>query len=111
MTPSSKEPRAHHFVPQCWLAGFTDSGQKDGMLYGFDLKRKKQWRCKPSAVGQRHDFYRVEDPALSDPLAIKKLFSKIESGFCPVSKRLDAEKRGPANGQELGVLTEYMRPS
>lgn len=107
MTPT-KESRAHHFVPQCWLGGFTDNGQKDGMLYCFDLKRKRRWRCKPSEVGHRRDFYRVEDPALPDPLAIEKIFSKIESAFCATSRTLDSEKRGPANGQELGVLTEYL---
>ena len=81
MTLSNREARAHHFVPQCWLAGFTDSGQKDGMLFVSDLKRKKQWRCKPSEVGHRRDFNRVEDPALPDPLAIEKIFSRIESTF------------------------------
>jgi hypothetical protein len=78
------------------------------MLYGFDLKRKKRWHCKPSEVGQRRDFYRVEDPALADPLVIEKIFSKIESTFCATSRILDSKKRGPANGQELGILTEYM---
>lgn len=44
----ANEARAHHFVPQCWLAGFTDSGQKTGRLWVTDLKRKKQWSCSLS---------------------------------------------------------------
>jgi len=74
MKANQNEARAHHFVPQCWLAGFTDTGEKDGMLWVTDLKRKKQWRCKPSEAGHRRDFYRIEDTALSDPLAIETIF-------------------------------------
>jgi hypothetical protein len=108
MNAKSNEARAHHFVPQCWLAGFTDTGEKGGMLYVTDLKRKRQWRCKPADAGHRRDFYRVEDPNLSDPLAIEKIFSKIENSVAPVFKALTKEKRGPKNGFELGLLLEYM---
>jgi hypothetical protein len=41
------EPRAHHFAPQSWLAGFTDSGEKEGRLWVTDLKRRKQWISNP----------------------------------------------------------------
>ena len=34
-----------------------------------------------SEAGHRRDFNRVEDPALPDPLAIEKIFSRIESTF------------------------------
>ncbi|MGB6131714.1 MAG: DUF4238 domain-containing protein [Acidobacteriaceae bacterium] len=107
-TKQSAEPRAHHFVPQCWLAGFTDTGEPDGMLYVTDLKRKKQWRCKPSEAGHRRDFNRVDDPSLPDPLRIEKLFSSIESDVAPVFRSLTKEKRGPKDGFELGVLVEYL---
>jgi hypothetical protein len=45
------EPRANHFVPQCWLAGFTETGQKDGRLWVTDLKRRKQWQTSPPKPG------------------------------------------------------------
>ena len=79
MTAVHKEARAHHYVPQCWLLGFTETGEKDGMLYVTDLKRKKQWRCKPSEVGHRRDFNRVDDPSVSDPNAIETIFAEVES--------------------------------
>jgi hypothetical protein len=82
------EARAHHYVPQCWLAGFTDTGESDGMLYVTDLKRRSQWRCKPSEAGHRRDFYRAE--------------------VAPVFRVLVQEKRGPKDGFELGMLLEYM---
>jgi hypothetical protein len=102
------EARAHHYVPQCWLAGFTDTGESDGMLYVTDLKRRSQWRCKPSEAGHRRDFYRVEDGTIADPLAIEKIFSKIETEVAPVFRVLVQEKRGPKDGFELGMLLEYM---
>jgi hypothetical protein len=108
MKSGPNEARAHHFVPQCWLAGFTDTGETDGMLWVTDLKRKKQWRCKPSEAGHRRDFYRIDDPAHSDPLAIEKIFSRVESDVVPVFRILTHEKRGPKDGIELGTLLEYM---
>lgn len=51
--------RAHHFTPQCWLAGFTDTGRKDGRLFVTDLKRQKQWPTTPPNAGRRRDFYQV----------------------------------------------------
>jgi hypothetical protein len=102
------EARAHHYVPQCWLLGFTDTGEKDGMLYVTDLKRKKQWRCKPSEVGHRRDFNRVDDPSVSDPNAIEKIFAEVESTVAPLFKTLCEEKRGPKDGDEFGLLVEYL---
>ena len=103
-TRQSGEARAHHFVPQCWLAGFTDTGEPGGMLYVTDLKRKKQWKCKPSEAGHRRDFNRIDDPSVPDPLRIEKLFSSIESDVAPLFRNLTREKRGPKDGFELGTV-------
>ena len=54
-TPTAPEPRAHHIVPKCWLAGFTDTGENDGRLWVTDLKRKKQWPSTPINTGHRRD--------------------------------------------------------
>ena len=89
------EPRAHHFVPQCWLAGFTDTGQKDGRLWVTDLKRRKQWSSNPLNAGHRRDFYRISDPAFGDPVVAEKLFSRIEDSIAPLFKMLDKQPRGP----------------
>lgn len=102
------EAKAHHFVPQCWLAGFTDTGERDGMLYVTDLRRKKQWRCKPSEAGHRRNFNRVDDPSVSDPLAIEKAFAQVENDVAPVFSKLMKERRGPKDGLELGTLVEYL---
>jgi hypothetical protein len=103
------EARAHHFVPQCWLAGFTDTVDKDGKLHVTDLQRKKQFGpISPQNVGHRKDYYRISNPPLEDPVAVEKIFADIESTVGPVLKALDKEKRGHKDGVELGTLLEYM---
>lgn len=94
-TAAENEPRAHHYVPQFWLAGFTDTGEKDGRLWVTDLKRQKQWQSKPENAGHRRDFYRLTDDAAKDPVAFEKVFSRIESAFAPLLKALDERPRGP----------------
>src|ERR1035441_7973564 len=65
------EPRRHHYVPQCWLAGFTDTGEKDGQLWVTDLVRRKQWQASPNNAGHIRDFYRLSDEQL-DPVMAKR---------------------------------------
>lgn len=110
--PFKSELRANHFVPQFWLAGFTEDGNKDGRLWVTDLKRQKQWPSSPAEAGHRRDFYRVSDPEL-DPVGAEKLLSKIEDATAPTIKKLATELRGPAD-DELDTLflflaTQWMR--
>jgi hypothetical protein len=100
------EPRAHHYVPQCWLAGFTDSGQKDGRLWVTDFNRRRQWPTSPPNAGHRRDFYRVSSPEHS-PVIVEKLYSRIEDGIAPILKALDEELRGPT-ALELEGLCMFM---
>jgi hypothetical protein len=105
-------PRAHHFAPQCWLAGFTDTCQQSGRLWVTDLEKRKQWRSNPRKAGHRRDFYRVSDPRL-DPFAFEKAFSLIETLIAPILKNLCQTPREPT-AEELRYLLyfaafEYIR--
>jgi hypothetical protein len=102
----SQEPRRHHFVPSCWLAGFTETGDKDGRLWVTDLSRQKQWESTPENAGHIRDFYRLSDPA-PDPVVVEKFFSELESQVAPVLKNLDRERRAP-NNDELDALLYFM---
>jgi len=95
MTNSTEsEPRAHHYLPQCWLAGFTDTGEKDGRLWVTDFGRSKQWPSSPPNVGHSRDFYRISEPNM-DPVTVEKFYSKIEDKIAPLLKNLDRGKRAP----------------
>ena len=99
----SSEPRAQHFVPQCWLAGFTENGQKTGRLWVTDLKRGKQWQSNPRNAGHRRDFYRISHPQL-DPVAFEKAFATIEGVAAPILKSLYKEPRTPVADELEGLL-------
>jgi hypothetical protein len=113
MTPTTESvPRAHHFTPQCWLAGFTDTGEKSGRLWVTDLKRRKQWLSNPANAGHRRDFYRVSN-LQPDPVAFERVFSEIESAIAPLLKTLHKERRSPRGHEWESLLTfmavQYMR--
>jgi hypothetical protein len=100
------EPRRHHYVPQCWLAGFTETGEKDGRLWVADLSRQKQWPSTPENAGHIRDFYRLSDPA-PDPVVVERFFSEMEAQVAPILKSLDKERRAP-NQDELDALLHFM---
>lgn len=110
MNPSNpkqgSEPRKHHFVPKCWLRGFTETGKKDGRLWVTDFSLKKQGVATPGKIGWLRDFYRLSDPA-PDPVFIENQFSKLETAIAPVLKILDSERRAP-RPDELDSLIEFM---
>ena len=56
----SSVARKHHFVPQGYLAGFTDEGTIDGRLTVFDLVSRKTFRTRPRNVAAQRDFNRVD---------------------------------------------------
>lgn len=73
--------KRHHYVPRCWLLGFTEDGKPDGRLYVTDLKRRNQFRSSPPNVGYRKFFNRIEgDP---DPDSGEKLYQVIEDATAP----------------------------
>jgi len=98
------EARAHHFAPQCWLAGFTETGQKAARLWVTDLKKRKQWPSSPHNAGHRRDFYRVSDPKL-DPVAFEKAFSKIETVVAPILRSMYEEPRHPSDEELVDLLS------
>jgi hypothetical protein len=102
--PTEAVPRAHHFVPQCWLAGFTETGEKDGRLWVTDLKRRNQWPSNPPNAGHSRDFYRLSAPQ-PDPVVVERLLSKIEDTIAPLLKVLDKEQRAPRQDELEGLLS------
>jgi len=105
-TREGAEPRRHHFVPKCWLAGFTESGTNDGRLWVTDLSRRKQWTTTPENAGHIRDFYRLSEPT-PDPVVVEKFFSELESQVAPILKSIDTERR-PPNDDERDALLHFM---
>jgi hypothetical protein len=95
--------RAHHFVPQCWLAGFTENGQKTSRLWVTNLKKRTQWPSNPKNTGHRRDFYRTASTK-TDPLAFEKIFSSMEGVVAPILRRLYEKPQFPLDNDLDNLL-------
>ena len=80
--------RKHHFVPQSYLAGFTD----DGKLTVFDLESRKTFRTTPRKVATKRDFNRIDVHGLP-PDAVEQALGDFEGRAISTIRRLQ-EREG-----------------
>lgn len=52
--------RRHHYLPQGYLAAFTDTGTKEGQLFALDVHTGRGFRTSPKNVAAEKDFNRVD---------------------------------------------------
>jgi hypothetical protein len=105
-TKQQSEARRHHFVPVCWLAGFTETGDRDGQLWVTDFRRRKQWATSPGNAGFIRDFYRLSDEQL-DAVLVEKGLSQIEGVIAPILKSIDKDMRDPY-ADEIDALLYFI---
>lgn len=98
--------RAHHYIPQFYLAGFTSSGSKKGTLYVHDLEQLKSWPSNPAAAGHQKDFYRINLPGRR-PDELEKILGFIEAPASGVIKELAAKSVIPS-GNDFDVLMQFI---
>ncbi len=79
--------RNHHVVPQGYLAGFTDTGTRDGKLFVFDCPTGRFFLTKPSNVGVERDFNRINVEGQS-PDALEKALGNFERTVFPVMRQM-----------------------
>ena len=73
----SQAARKHHYLPQGYLAAFTDTGHKSGKLYVFDVSNGTRFRTSPKNVAAERDFNRVNLENVSAD-CIEKAWSPFE---------------------------------
>jgi hypothetical protein len=101
-------PREHHYVPRFYLAGFTKSGRKDGLLYVLDKRKRKSWGpVTPSYVAKATDFYKIDGPQDTDPATIETALSEIESQCAPVIFNIVQQKQLPS-GAEFDIFLNFV---
>jgi Protein of unknown function (DUF4238) len=81
------EPRQHHLLPEFYLAGFTDSGTRDGLLHVFNYRRGRRYRVRPRQATRERDFYRIEIPG-EDRNILEKDLSRLEGELAPTLRRV-----------------------
>lgn len=74
-----KNPRRHHYCPQMYLDGFTSKTNGDPVLWVFDRAKSNVRKSKPTNEAHQRDYYKMELDDGSDPFALEKDFSVIES--------------------------------
>jgi hypothetical protein len=72
-----KFARNHHFVPQGYLAGFTENGTRDGRLIVSDLVSCSLFQTKPRNVAAKRDFNRI-DAEGQDPDVLERALGEFE---------------------------------
>lgn len=77
--------RHHHYIPQCYLKGFTKDGKKDSQLLAIDFQEKKEFMTIPRNVGGVRDFNRIDIDGVEQDALEKSL-----SGF---ERQVDAALR------------------
>jgi hypothetical protein len=88
--------RQHHFLPECYLRGFTRGA---GHLFALDLKKRESYFASPKKVCKERDFNTVDAPGLK-PDALETQLAKFEGKLAPaLSKR-----PGKAPFSALGVM-------
>ena len=81
-------------MPQFYLAGFTDSGNKRGKLWALDKEEPCQWRTIPKSIAYRKDYYRI-DVKDADENAIEKALAKFEQQAAVVIRNTVSSEQIP----------------
>jgi len=84
------DPRQHHYIPQCYLRGFSRSGSKKSKIQVIDLKRRKHFETISRNVGGIRDFNRVEIDGI-DPNAIESGLSSFEGELATALKKFHTD--------------------
>src|SRR3954468_14666855 len=79
--------RNHHYVPQAYLGGFTDTGTRKGRLFVFDLATRKSFRTRPRNVAAEKDFSRFEAEGQS-PDFVERNLGVLEGKACAVIRQM-----------------------
>jgi Protein of unknown function (DUF4238) len=83
------EARAHHFVSQCYLRGFTRNGGKKSQLFVIDLERHKTFETLPANVAHVRDFNRVEGLPAG---ALENALGKFETDATKALRKIGANR-------------------
>ncbi len=83
--------RRHHYLPQSYLAAFTDTGHKGGQFFVLDIQKGHSFRTSPLNVGAERDFNRVDVEGHA-PDAIENALAPFEcEAVAAIRRVIDSE--------------------
>jgi hypothetical protein len=95
--------RRHHFVPQCYLKGFTVERKKGRQITVFDAKQHKVFTTAINNVALERDFNRVEIDGLA-PDAFENAMAGFESVISPALDRIIAAQSIAAEEDRVALV-------
>lgn len=104
------QPIKHHYVPQFYLAGFTQAGLKNADLHVFDQSLGRSWRSTPKGAGFKKNFHRIANSTNGDEMAIEKKLADFEGRWAVVLKEMIDSKQLPEGDafEELMMFVAFM---
>jgi hypothetical protein len=104
------QPRKHHYVPQFYLAGFTETGARDGRLYVLDRRTLRRWQSTPKNSAHQRDFHAIESGPVGDPMAVEKALSQVEGKWSAATRSVIRDKLLPSDDAvtDLFALVAFM---
>ena len=93
-------PRKHHYVPQFYLAGFTECGTRKGRLYVLDQGKKKQWSSTVKDTAHQRDFHSVDLGPHVDPMGVEKALAHFEGQQSAILAKILEERTLPPGEDE-----------
>lgn len=106
MPETTKPARAHHYVPEFYLAGFTLKGNRQDFLWVHDQEQKKCWQTRPTNIAQQRDFYRVDIDGVEVD-SVEKALAEFEAQAAKVLGKISEERRLP-DGEGFELLINFV---
>ncbi len=102
------QPRRHHYLPQSYLAGFTDSGTREGRLYVLSYEDGRRWEGTPDKIGHQRDFYRLDGVEGEDAFALERAFNDIEDPAAAAIRHIAETGRLPEDDEQFSYLINFI---
>jgi hypothetical protein len=100
----ANQPRKHHYVPEFYLAGFTESGTDDGRLHVLDKEQLRQWSSTPKGAAHRRDFYAVDLGPEHDPMFVERTLGSCEGKWSSVLRTVIDQQTLPQDESIADLL-------
>ncbi|MDH7605456.1 MAG: DUF4238 domain-containing protein [Melioribacter sp.] len=100
------KPKKHHYLSKFYLAGFTLSGDNEGVLFCYDVKNKTVRPSKPINECYVKYFNKIESNEI-DPNILEKELSKVEGSISLIFKYIHEKKELPKN-EKFSELLYYI---
>jgi hypothetical protein len=103
---TKKISRKHHYLPQGYLAGFTDSGAKDGRFFVLEVETGNSFITSPKNVAAERDFNRVEIDG-KDPDVLEQALAPFERFAANAILRVEKKEVFP-NDEDFSDLINLL---